>query len=168
MRLNLLIIVVVFSMLPDRSMGDSAGSGTWQLVGSSRLSVLWFDIYDAEFSTPSGQFEGFRGPLKLKLSYLRDIEKSELLEHTEKNIAPYSNAEERMIWLQELQRIWPDIRKGDQLSFTLDSNGDSHFELNGRPLDSISESAFGPAFIQIWLAEDSEYPRVAARLRGEK
>lgn len=138
----------------------------WQSVGSADLKVLWFDIYRAELFSPSGRFNGIRGPLLLQLNYRRDIDRERLLSETRSQLhgrLPDRALERR---LRQLAALWPDIRAGENLAFYLAAEGSGHFYHNGRWLGVIEDPLFCRAFLEIWLAEDSAYPALARKLRG--
>ena len=140
---------------------------SWKRVGLADLKVLWFDIYRAELFSSNGQFEGLDEPLLLKLTYLRDIRKSDLLEETRKQIQPFAMQTSVESWLSQLDEIGVDIKKGDELAFLINSQGVGHFFSKDRWLGAIEDPAFGRAFIQIWLSDQSSYPQLAKQLRGE-
>lgn len=135
-------------------------------VGSAKLRVLWFDIYNAELSSPDGRFSQIAGPLFLKLTYLRNIKKQKLLDETANQLRAENPSVVR-VWIQQLDGIWPEISAGDRLSFFLDDTGYGHFFFNERHVGSINDVGFGRAFISIWLGEDSDFPELARKLRGE-
>lgn len=135
-------------------------------VGTAKLRVLWFDIYDVELSSPRGRFSEIAGPLLLKLTYLRDIRKQKLLDETANQLRAIKPSVVR-IWLSQLKMIWPEINRGDRLAFLLDSNGFGHFYFNEIYVGTINDTRFGKAFISIWLGQNSEYPDLARKLKGE-
>ena len=51
----------------------------WPLVGTARLKVLFWEVYDSQLFTPSGSWQG-KAPYQLSLRYLRDIPASKLVE----------------------------------------------------------------------------------------
>lgn len=138
----------------------------YKQVGSAKLRVLWFDVYDAELSSPDGRFSRIKGPLMLKLTYLRDIKKQKLLEETANQLRTIEPPLVR-VWLNRLEMIWPEINRGDRLAFYLDPNGLGHFYFNEHYVGSINDARFGKAFIRIWLGQNSSYPDLARKLRGE-
>jgi len=138
----------------------------WQQVGQASLHVLWFHIYDARLETASGSFEDYRQPLRLSLRYKRNIGRDELLAETDKQLKSFATPRQRDTWIRQLQPIWPDIRKGDELIFQSSPQGGGFYH-NGVWRGTIDDPAFAPAFVQIWLSERSEYPRLARQLRGE-
>ena len=140
----------------------------WKSVGQADLKVLWFAIYAAELQSPSGKFLDYGASLMLSLDYKRSISKKALIKETRKQIKPFAEQAESDPWLQQLDQLWPDISKGDQLRFWIDAQGNGHFFHNQHWIGSISEPAFSRAFIQIWLSPNSSYPKLARKLRGER
>lgn len=139
----------------------------WKLIGQAELNVLWFDIYQAQLLSSTGQYQGDSQPLLLKLNYQRDISKEELLRVTRKEIAKFASKEKADIWINNLDKIWLDIKEGDELSFWIDNAGVGHFFFKDRWIGSIAEPEFSQAFIQIWLSDRSSYPKLAKQLKGE-
>ncbi len=138
----------------------------WQLVGQASLTVLWFDVYDARLETLNGKFESVDKPLRLTLDYKRDIDRDDLLKETTKQLKPFTSVQKRQAWIAQLRGIWPNIRKGDQLIFQ-SSPSKSGFIYNGSWIGGVDDSEFTSGFVQIWLSDESEYPRLARQLRGE-
>ncbi|SIS75742.1 chalcone isomerase family protein [Neptunomonas antarctica] len=139
----------------------------WTRVGEAELSILWFDVYKAELLTPDGFYSDDNKPLILNLNYRRNISRKDLLQETRKQIQQFAGTEQVDHWLNKLLQIWPDILKGDQLTFWLDSEGDGHFFYNKGWIGSLKDPAFSSAFIKIWLSDKSNYPDLAKQLRGE-
>ncbi|WP_051202076.1 chalcone isomerase family protein [Ferrimonas senticii] len=138
-----------------------------QLVGQTKLKILWFSIYRAKLYTPSGRFEGVQAPLYLELNYLRDIDADELLDHTAKEwrkLGQVSDAQASH-WLAKLKAIWPNIRDGDQLLFALTTHSGA-FYYNGNFIGDLTDPSFGPAFAAIWLDENASYPKSRRQLVG--
>ncbi|MCO4758750.1 MAG: chalcone isomerase family protein [Oceanospirillaceae bacterium] len=159
-------VLICLSMFTLPAMSAQELPQQYKPVGAATLRVLWFDVYAAELRSPDGVFSAMKGPLLLKLTYLRDIKRQKLLDETAAQLESVS-PELRSRWLSQLEAIWPDIGKGDQLWFYLDAGGKGHFYFNERYIGSINDIRFGTAFLSIWLAEDSSYPDLARKLRGE-
>lgn len=162
MRLKLFLIVIsLFSSF-------SEAAEKLQRVGSTRFSVLWFDIYDATLYSETGSYQVGQQPLRLTLDYLRDISAQQLLEETRKQWKrnPNLNKQDREQWLAQLEKIWPDIREKEQLSFTLYDDDKGEFQMFGETLGIIDAPGFARAFINIWLGPHSQYPRQARKLTG--
>lgn len=164
-RLHVMLVLLAMSTaVPAEEVSER-----WQKVGSATLSVLWFDIYDASLYSLSGQFRGYDEPLLFQLDYKREISQKALLEETEKQWSRYlpgSHPQKR--WLSLLKKIWPEIRKGDQLALELTPEGESNFYHNRMLIGVITDQQFAPSFLQIWLSTESQYPELAKQLRGEQ
>lgn len=159
-------VLICLSMFTLPAMSAQELPQQYKPVGAATLRVLWFDVYAAELRSPDGVFSAMKGPLLLKLTYLRDIKRQKLLDETAAQMESVS-PELRSRWLSQLEGIWPDIGKGDQLAFYLDPQGAGHFYFNEGYIGSVNDSRFGIEFIGIWLAEDSSYPDLGRKLRGE-
>lgn len=139
----------------------------WQRVGQAELKVLWFDIYHAELLTPNGEFQPADDDLLLRLTYQRDVRRAKLLKETAKELKRFADEPQIVKWLSELETFWPDVSRGDRLVFYITPEGQGHFFNNDEWLGVIKDPDFSQAFINIWLAEQSRFPKLAARLRGE-
>ncbi len=138
-----------------------------QLVGQARLEVLFWSIYDSRLYTADGSYTDGQRPLRLELEYLRDIEAADLVEHTRNEWQHLQlRAQEKELWLQELARLWPDVREDDVLALEMSESGRSTFLLNGKPLGSIDDPQFGPSFLAIWLSPDTSRPELRRSLIG--
>ena len=162
------VIVLLFSIVFSSVISASVvAPNDWKKVGEAELKVLWFRIYEAELLTPNGGFKTTAGPLMLRLNYKRDIAKEDLLEETKDQLKPFASDENIDAWSLRLKKIWPEIKEGDQLSFLIDEAGQGHFFYNQSWIGSIPEMVFSHAFISIWLSDNSSYPSLAKKLRGE-
>ena len=139
-----------------------------KIVGKAQLQIMWFNIYDAELYNETGHYEELKGPLLLKLKYQRDIAKNKLLSATEKQLLRQGVVSSDVgNWLIILQRIFPDIDSQDTLSFSIDAQDKGYFYHNDHFIGSIDDARFGYAFLNIWLADSSEFPKLAMSLKGK-
>ncbi len=136
-------------------------------VGQAKLEVLWFDIYKAYLYCRDGAYRT-DSPCLLKVNYLRNISADDLLEETDKQWQGKVEPEQKQTWLKQLETMWPDIQKGDSLSFYRDEIGVGHFYFNNKHIGSIESDVFSQRFLDIWLADSSDYPELAKKLRGER
>jgi len=77
-----------------------------------------------------------------------------------------TTAEQRR-WLEEMRRVFPDVRRGDELTGTAVPGRGVEFALNGRPIGSIDDPAFGRAFFAIWFDPRTRSRDLRASLLGE-
>ena len=150
---------------------DAAVPQQHQLVGKTRLSVLFWDVYDARLFTDSGQFEWSRKASLNKvlvLDYLRDIKAKDLVETTgeEWQRLKFDHADQQQ-WLEQLQAMWPDINEGDCLALVETKEGYAEFYQGEKLLGTIKDKTFTEYFLAIWLSPESRFDDEREELVGE-
>ncbi len=136
-------------------------------VGNTRLSVLFWDVYDAELFTDTGSYDNYQ-QRALRLTYLRDIESAELVESTreEWQRLDIEITEQHEQWLSELDQMWPDITEGDCLLLVEDTDGHGVFYNSDGQLGTIANETFTDQFLAIWLDENSRFEQERDELLG--
>lgn len=161
-----LVVILVFSASCTGRENVEFEYPSWTTIGTAKLSVLWFDIYEAELSSADGLFNQDQN-FKLTLTYLRDFEADELIDETFNQISEPIEKQQELSWRKSLKAMWPDVKESDQISFIKTNEGTSHFFFNQKFVGTIEDKAFGKHFADIWLAKDSAYPKLASKLKGE-
>ena len=138
----------------------------WKPVGEGQLTRGFWTIYDSELRTPSGAYEPGQGHLALIIRYRQNIKRNKLLAATgdqwrRLRIGP----EQSKQWLNQLQSIWPDIKKGDQLTFVITPQGGTFYQYD-KPLGDRLSIDMSQAFIAIWLSPDTAFPKLRRKLMG--
>lgn len=125
-------------------------------VGGGLLTWFGFEIYEASLWTPDGNFTGLdklQQPTALSLWYRRGFSRDRLIEITQNGWTEFDLAtplqQER--WSAQLARIWVDTEKGSNMTALVTPGGETRFYSAQRFLGSVSDAAFGPAFLGIWL-----------------
>lgn len=135
-------------------------------IGEGEMSVLFWSLYKAELYGASSSFNQKERPLALKITYLRDIKRDDLIEATEEQWNKIElNHSNIKIWLQQLKTIWPDIKKNDVLTIRVEDNL-SHFYQQDKLIGTINDADFGPAFMAIWLSDKTTRPDLRSQLLG--
>lgn len=141
---------------------------SFKKVGEARLEVLFWDIYDSELYSQTGEFSEGDLPLALNIRYLRKFKASSLVDKAEEEWLKLGySSEQTKHWLTFIDGLWPDVSKGDELLLTIDNNGVSQFFYNGEPLGTVDDTSFGQGFIAIWLDKNSSYPKLRNSLIGQ-
>lgn len=140
-------------------------------VGEAQLRHWGFKVYTARtFSCKAAPLSAdglVSGPFALSLTYEREITAEALVQATRAQWQALGLLTDRTDhWLEQLRSIWPDVRKGDQLTLFIDAQGQSRFYFGNQPLGQLKEAAFGPLFAAIWLHPESRYPDVRSALMG--
>ncbi|MGQ4275776.1 chalcone isomerase family protein [Pseudidiomarina sp. E22-M8] len=140
---------------------------SFETVGSTRLSVWFWDVYDAELLTDTGNYKNY-DRRALRLSYLREIKAADLVETTKEewqNLG-ISMTPEHEDWLNKLNELWPDVQKGDCLMLVETEQGHSEFFNAEGQLGIVASGEFTDDFLAIWLSPDSRFKRERNELIG--
>lgn len=161
-------LAVVFMLISENVQSES-GPLPWDklnLVGEGKLTYWFWDVYQAQLFSQDGRYEEQRYPLALRLQYLRDFSKEELLSETEKQWQKLgmTNTAEQQKWLTMLESLWPDVRKNDAITLFINEHKVSRFYFNSELLGEVTEPDFSEAFLAIWLAENTSAPDVRKKL----
>jgi hypothetical protein len=131
----------------------------WQRVGSAQLSVLFLDVYESRLYSEDGRYSEGQRPLRLDIQYKRDISARRLLEQTRKEWRHLGvSSEHIMVWSRKLEALWPDVKKGDLLSFVIDEHGVGRFSYNDAELGALTDPVLTKRFLDIWLSPDTSRP----------
>jgi len=134
-------------------------------VGGGLLTWFGFEIYEASLWTIDGNFTGLpnlQQPTALSLWYRRGFSRDRLIEITQSGWTEFKLAtplqQER--WSAQLAKIWVDTEKGSNMTALVTPGGETRFYSAQRYLGSVSDAAFGPAFLGIWLDEQTHGTRL--------
>ncbi len=139
------------------------------LVGSARMRVLFWDVYDANLFAPAGEWEPGR-PFALSLDYLRELNGDAIADRSIEEIRRQGVADEATLarWRELIGDIIPDVDANTKLLGIADANQHAVFLRNGEPLGKIEDPAFTRAFFGIWLSEATSEPGLRRRLLGDQ
>ena len=139
-----------------------------KMVGKGRLSLLFWEVYDAALYAPQGQWRE-EAPMALVIHYFREIEGKDIADRTIREMRQQGFAEEDVLagWLQALRKIFPDVRRGSELTGVYVPGKATRFYLDDREIGQVKDPAFGPRFFNIWLAENTSEPGLRQQLLGK-
>lgn len=139
-------------------------------VGETRLSVLFWDVYDARLFTTNGDFDWQQRKQQRKtlvLDYLRDIKAADLVDKTAEEWQRLGfDHQDQQQWLDTLNQIWPNIKEGDCLALVENEDGHADFYQGDKLLGTIENSTFTEQFLAIWLSPESRYEDERDELTG--
>lgn len=138
-------------------------------VGEAKFRVLFWDIYKSRLLTSNGTYseKAPKLPVLFEIRYLRDITSKDLIERTVEQWQHVGKKEsEYSDFVQQLEELWPNIKKGDQLSLLAGNNGSEFFH-NGESIGVIESREFGALFLSIWLSEKTSQPKLRNQLLGK-
>ena len=160
----LLVLLSANSFAADTS-DISNKAHNLKTVGQAEMRWLMFPLYRVTLKTSDGQYQENRYPQSLDILYRRNIDKQDLLTATDgewKRLGIPSA--KRQEWLRQLANLWPSIKRGDKLSFQVNSQGHNYFVHNGKKLGGIVDKQFGESFLAIWLSPKTSRPAIRRQL----
>ena len=138
-----------------------------KLVGQAQMRWLMFPLYRVSLKTADGRYQENRYPQMIDILYLRSIDKQDLLTATDNEWNRLGiPLAKRQLWISQLGKLWPTIRKGDRLAFQLNPEGHNYFIYNGKRIGGIADKQFGKSFLDIWLSPKTSQPGIRQRLIG--
>ena len=142
-------------------------------IGKGLMKVLFWKVYQAQLFAAKTPFNETSFPQALKITYLRDIDKKDLMEATDDQWQHIGiESTQKTAWLLALKDIFIDIKKGETLTLVVDASKESNFyfsnaQVKNRHLGKITDVHFGAAFLAIWLSEKTSRPALRRQLLGE-
>ena len=135
-----------------------------RLIGKGQLTVWGFQVYDARLWA----LPGFKPsnlptqPFALELAYLRDFSGKDTAERSIKEMrrAATINEEQAKVWITDMQRVIPDIKKGDRIMGINRPGIGAQFLVNGKAAGEIRDADFARLFFGIWLSPKTSEPKL--------
>lgn len=147
-------------------------AGELSLRGQSRLRVWGVEVYDATLWAAPGLAAGAvgAGPAALELRYLRDFSARDLAQRSIQEMRRSGElaAEREQRWLEEMLRVFPDIRAGDRLLGLHRPGVGASFWFNGRFRGEVRDPEFAQRFFGIWLSPQTSQPVLRRALLGQQ
>jgi hypothetical protein len=117
-----------------------------QNAGQARLKVFGFQIYDAQLWVTTGfnPDDYASSNFALELRYLRNLSGDAIAKRSIKEmlrIDSFSDAQSAQ-WLADMRTIFPDVKKGDQLTGIHRPGIGARFLLNDKPIGDIDDPQF--------------------------
>lgn len=170
--LSVLLLTTSLCLIP---LAQAAQWSGWPQTGSAKLTWAFFDVYNSQLRTPSGKYQPNVWPQALIISYLRDISNKDLVKATSdqwKALGLLDEANQHQ-WLEQVQKIWPDVKSGNEITFVADSQGGQfYFQADGvsspSPIGARFDRSFRDAFLAIWLSPSTQYPQLRKGLTGAR
>ncbi len=173
MKALLSSLLLLFTSLCYMPIAQAAPWSGWPQTGSAKLTWAFFDVYNSQLRTPSGKYQPDVWPQALTIHYLRDISSKDLVQATVKQWKALGLLDEanQHQWPQQVQKIWPDVKSGNEITFVADQQGGQfYFRADDistpEPLGPRFDRPFRDAFLAIWLSPSTQYPKLRQGLIG--
>lgn len=141
------------------------------LIGQGRLRYFGLHIYDAALwgKDSTGELSLDADAIGLELRYARSLKGPLIAERSLKEMQGVGevSAEQGTRWLQEMQRVFPNVAAGDRLTGIHRPAEGARFFLNGRLQGEVRDAAFAKLFFSIWLSPRTSQPQLRLALLGK-
>ncbi len=142
-----------------------------RLLGKGRLSFFGLPIYDIRLwgKDPALLADPARATLALELQYARALSGLRIAERSlqEMQALESFDAAQAARWLAQMQRLFPDVEKGDRIT-GVQHPGKARFFVNGAPRGEVRDADFTRLFFGIWLSPRTSQPELRAALLGRR
>lgn len=138
-----------------------------KVVGEGRLSLAFWDVYDATLYAPEGQMQG-DAPFALSIRYMREIPGVDIAERSVEEIRGQGFTDETQLaaWYQQMETIFPDVKDGTVLTAVFIPGKETIFYGDGQPIGTVKDAEFTRWFSDIWLSEKTTEPGLRRELLG--
>ena len=169
MRRSILTLFLVFAFAGPAVAAEVAINQipNVQKVGEGRLSVAFWDVYDATLYAPNGQWNP-KKPFALSIRYFREIEGADIAERSVAEMKKQGFSDEQSLtsWRKQMQAMFPDVKDGTELT-ALFTTQKTTFYHNGKIAGVIEDPQFTKQFSNIWLSEKTSEPSLRKALLGQ-
>lgn len=183
--LRLLAAIVSWSVLAGPALANQASqtSGsdaadwlasryqTLKPLGQGELRFLGLKIYNAKLyaeqpSASQTRTALYGQPFALRLTYARSLKGLDIAKRSEKEMARLMGRDLPQPWAEALQRLFPDVQAGDEITGIHLPQKGARFYLNGRLIGTLENLELSQSFFDIWLSEQTREPSLRASLLG--
>lgn len=137
-------------------------------AGQGRLTWWGLHIYDARLYVSGATFRAGE-PFALALRYARDFEGRRIADTSrdEMRRLGFGNEADHRRWHDAMLALFPDVRRGDELTGVSVPDRGAVFFHNGRRIGAVEDPAFARAFFAIWLDPRTRAGELRQHLLGE-
>ena len=167
---KVLYIFAVFLLLSLPVMGNDVAEKhvpEAKIVGTGRLSVMFWSVYDATLYAPKGKWDSDT-TFALSIRYFREIDGKDIAERSVEEIRKQGFSDEAKLnqWYTQMQSLFPNVKNGTELIAVRTPEKSTDFYGDGRFIGGISDPDFGVHFFNIWLSEKTSEPELRKKLLG--
>lgn len=162
-RLSQIVLCLAVLGFSSLSYAERASGIEWVKVSEAKATWLWFDVYNAELYLPKNNLSSGKSsdvkstllqdkqPLRLKLCYLLDLKKSQIIEAANEVLA--ENTIDNLLKqnIQKLHSRYEDVKPGDCYELLHDELGTTYLLLNSKTQYKTAVNGFKALYFGIWL-----------------
>jgi hypothetical protein len=165
-----LVLPVAHALTPSAAVRNTLPAA--RLAGQGDMRWLGIPLYAAQLWTtaPAQTAHNLhQAPFALELRYAVRISGTTLAESSTQEITRlgWGDAQARQRWHEAMQRVFPDVTRGDRLTGLHVPGQGAQFFFNDRPVGRIDDPVFSQAFFAIWLDPRTQAPQLRQALLRE-
>ncbi|MES2535692.1 MAG: chalcone isomerase family protein [Pseudomonadota bacterium] len=157
----LLVLLLAWTMLHASPAAPhvEAALQNARLAGQGKFTWFGLRIYDAQLWVGE---QGYRPGARfaLDLRYARSLQGAKIAAASLDEIKKLGlgSAPQHAAWLQDMTRIFPDVKDGSHITGVFLPDAGARFYLDGKLLGDVADPAFAQAFFAIWLDPKTSAP----------
>lgn len=140
----------------------------YNLIGEAPMKFMGLKVYDAALWSEAKEFS-YDKRFAIHIKYNMSFTKENLAERSidEIEINHDLSSRERREYLEKLNEIFVNIKKGDEKVALFDPKNGVTLFYNNQKIGEISSLKFARLFVDIWLDEKGSHPKVTKKLLGK-
>ena len=143
---------------------------TPSLKGQFSFSFFGLDAYQAQLWVDGAMNANLyeEGQLALQLVYARNLNGSEIAKRSLQEIKNQVKVspEQEQIWLEQMVKIFPNVKNGDHITGVYGPAQKAVFFFNQKYLGELSDIELSKRFFGIWLSPQTSEPKMRLHLLG--
>ncbi len=140
----------------------------YNLIGAAPMKFMGLKVYDAALWSENKEFSydrRFAIHIKYNMSFIKENLAERSIDEIEETHDLSSR--ERREYLEKLNEIFVNIKKGDEKVALFDPKNGVTLFYNNQKIGEISSLKFARLFVDIWLDEKGSHPKVTQKLLGK-
>jgi Chalcone isomerase-like len=142
---------------------------TWREQGKGEMRWFGLKLYNAELWVSSTRFDPAK-VFALNLTYARNFAGARLASSSIDEMQKQGklDAAKAARWLKELERVFPDVKEGEQITGVYLPGKGAAFYHQGKLKGELADAELAQRFFDIWLDPRTTQPALRASLLGQK
>lgn len=130
------------------------------IIGKTEVRFFGFKLYDITLFGEKEKFS-YNQKLAIHIKYDKNFSKKELVETSIDEISRINNLDKNNLasYKDNLERIFVDIKKGDEKTAFYDPNSGLTLFYNHKISGKINDKVFAKRFMDIWLSENAMFKK---------
>lgn len=147
----------------------SANLKNVNLIGEYDLKVYGFNVYHIELWSESKKFS-YQEKFAIYINYKLAFSVKNLVQRSIEEISRINNIKDQELlenYSKILNSVFRDVKKGDTKTVIYDEKNGAVLFFNGKKIGKIDDLKLARYFVDIWLSENSSYPKMTNKILGK-